>query len=94
MAGFDRFLQQRLQNTNKDSAKTFVYVFNYRGESSFTDLFMTSEDDTNWGVSHGDDMMYLFPTIKLMAPHRIMSATDLKFGAKFVQIFADFATFG
>lgn len=92
VAGFDQFLRQRLASDAQ--SETFVYVFNYNGESSFTDILINSENPTNWGASHGSDLLYLFPMIKLMAPHRIMSERDLDFGARFVKTLTDFASYG
>lgn len=93
MAGFDRFVQQRL--AKQGGADTYAYVFNYKGASSLTDMLARPEDEElNWGVSHGDDMMYMFPIIKLLAPHRIMSPMDLQFSRDFVKIFTDFAAYG
>lgn len=92
VTGFDQFVQQRLQK--KNTASTYVYVFNYHGATSFTDVLVESEEEVDWGVSHGDDSMYMFPLIKLMAPHRIMSQRDLEFGAKYVRILTDFAAYG
>lgn len=91
VAGFDQFLQQRLQK--KIKSDTFVYLLNYRGTSSFTDFLANPEEDRNWGVSHSEDMMFLFPLINLM-PHRVMSDRDLKFGRMFVKHFTDFAING
>lgn len=51
-------------------------------------------EDENFGVSHAEDVIYLFPMLKFLAPHRVMSARDLAFGKEFVQLFTDFASFG
>uniref|UniRef100_A0A1B6DY64 Carboxylic ester hydrolase n=1 Tax=Clastoptera arizonana TaxID=38151 RepID=A0A1B6DY64_9HEMI len=42
----------------KSSAPVYFYYFNYRGEKSISNLF--SHSDENFGVSHGDDILYLF----------------------------------
>ena len=91
LAGFDKFLHRRLRSA---SAQTFVYLFNYRGSSSLTDIVANTEDDTDWGVSHGDDMMYEFPIIKALAPHRVMHQKDLAFGHGFVKSLTKFAQIG
>lgn len=91
LAGFDKFLGERLRSA---TAQTFVYLFNYRGGSSFTDIMANSDQETNWGVSHAEDMLYEFPLIKNMAPHRVMYQKDIEFGQKFVRSFARFAQNG
>lgn len=92
MAGFDKFVQQRLDQGS--SSRTYAYVFNYKGSNSFAGLMVDTEDETNWGVSHGEDILYMFPFLKLIAPHRVMTREDLEFGAEYVQILTDFAITG
>lgn len=92
VAGFDKFLQRRLPGSQ---SQTYIYLFNYNGESSFTDVIQSQAvEEIKWGVSHGEDMMYLFPVIKVMAPHRTMSERDHKFRQKFVRLLTDFAAHG
>ena len=86
VSGFDKFLRKRSRN-----ATTLSYLFNYHGSSSFTDLLVNREDQIDWGVSHGEDLMYLFPIIKVLAPHRVMSNRDLEFGKRYVRMLTNFA---
>lgn len=88
MSGFDRFLQQRLTSGN---STTLAYLFNYHGVSSGADLFENPEEEINWGVTHDEPLMYLFPIIKVLAPHRIMSNRDLEFGKRYVKMLTNFA---
>lgn len=49
LSGIDQFLYNRLQY-NKNNHNTFVFLFNYRGEGSYTDYMlqrMTNTDFTN-----------------------------------------------
>lgn len=92
-AGFDRFLQQRLHQS-KGASNTYVYVFNYRGQSGFTDILVNADVETDWGVSHAEDFMYMFPVIKSLVPHRVMSNEDMAFGREYVRLLTDFAAVG
>lgn len=92
LAGFEKYLQQRL--ASQSGSKTYAYLFNYRGTSSFTDILVNSVEEENFGVSHAEDVIYLFPMLEFLAPHRVMSARDVAFGKEFVQLFTDFASFG
>lgn len=43
-------------------SSVFYYEFSYRGKTSLIETYGTKED---YGVSHTDDLMYLFPLSKL-----------------------------
>lgn len=90
LSGFDKFLKRRFRT----GGQTFVYLFNYRGTTSFTDIVSNAAEDVNWGVSHGDDLLHLFPMVKTMASHRVMAAKDLKFGARLLEGLTRFAESG
>lgn len=74
---------------------TFVYKFNYRGSSSFTDLAMKkAKEERNFGVSHIDDLLYLFPIVKNVMRTRVMSEEDHKMRKQMVKMWVNFATNG
>lgn len=78
-----------------DKATTFAYVFNYRGSSSFTDICLRhSKEEKNFGVSHIDDLLYLFPMVKKVMQTRTMSEEDHKIRKQMVKMWVNFATNG
>lgn len=77
------------------NAKTFAYLFNYRGSASFTDLSLKhSSVDMNLGVSHIDDLLYLFPIVEKVIKFRVMSEEDHKMRKHMVKMWVNFATTG
>lgn len=56
------FYQSVMLRSAKGHKPIWVYNFNYRGQYSYGDYFATTEKDINfnWGVSHCDDLLYLF----------------------------------
>lgn len=69
---------------------TFVYRFNYRGATSFTDASPNVSEDM--GVSHVDDLLYLFPMVKKVIPGRLMTDEDQKMRKHMVKMWSSFAT--
>lgn len=85
--GFFEFLRK----WNKQDNQTFVYLFNYRATSSITDIYL--KNSSNWGVSHGDDMMMIFPMTRTTTSCTL-SDDDLEFAGDFVRLLTNFAQFG
>ena len=73
----------RLHN---DNSKAFVYLyyFTYRGQTSKSNGL--SGDSNNYGVSHGDDMIYV-----LLNTTQAKSDEDLKMTSYFVQFWISYA---
>lgn len=87
-------MKNRLSSVPK-SANTFAYVFNYRGSSSFTDIaMMKSTVEHNFGVSHFDDLLYLFPTVENVFNFRLMSNEDQHMRKQMVKMWVNFAIHG
>ncbi|XP_055677261.1 juvenile hormone esterase-like [Lutzomyia longipalpis] len=57
----DAFLQSRLPENL--SSNTFLYLFNHMGDSGFVECFF-KDFEKDLGVSHLDDLIYLFPILK------------------------------
>lgn len=120
LSGLDEFLFNRFNN-NKSFGNTYVYLFNHRGDGSFTDQLMrhgydfstvndfnldyhnmndvTVKDKIygqkyNFGVSHNDNIMYLFPIVEKHLNHRVMSYNDRLVQQLMTNFFVDFAYTG
>lgn len=52
----------------------FYYYFAYRGSVSFTTIFGDPVND--YGVSHADDLQYLFPVGEQLFPNTPLSEKD------------------
>lgn len=93
LPGFVRVIRNRLATTN--SANTFAYLFNYRGSTSFTDTyFRKATVEKNLGVSHIDDLFYLFPLVEKIMNFRVMTAEDHQMRKQMVKMWVHFATMG
>lgn len=63
LIGFDEMIGHRIES----QATTYAFLFNYRGVTTFLDLVWDDpETSVNWGVSHADELTYLFPIVKSM----------------------------
>lgn len=73
-----------------------MYKFNYRGRTSFPDLQWIEKvnEVVDLGVSHLDDLLYLFPIVPNAFNRRVMSQEDLRMATEMVQLWTDFATTG
>ncbi|XP_015597090.1 esterase E4 [Cephus cinctus] len=72
----------------------YMYVFEYRG--TFSISYDITGNDTDMGVCHGDDSMYLFPRANssFAALKKNMSRTDLKMMKQLTGLWASFVTHG
>lgn len=76
------------------NAKTFVYQFSHKGESSISSYF---GDEENWyGTCHGDDLIYLFPMHKTVpfVYSAIPTEEDRALSRSMVRYWIDFAEYG
>lgn len=93
LSGFSRVMRSRVETT--DRSNTFSYLFNYRGGASFTDIFLrNSKVDVNLGVSHVDDLFYLFPVVKNIIDFRVMTTEDHQVRKQMVKMWTNFAKYG
>ncbi|XP_055700212.1 juvenile hormone esterase-like [Phlebotomus papatasi] len=90
--GFNEYLQQRLE-LFENAAPTFVYKFAHSGEGTFTDLWYGPSDE-NFGVSHVDDLLYLFPLLHKPIFQSAPSKTDIFMQETMVKLWVNFATSG
>lgn len=93
LPGFVRVIRNRLATPS--SANTFAYLFNYRGSTSFTDIyFRQSTVEKNLGVSHIDDLFYLFPLVEKIMNFRAITADDNHMRKHMVKMWTNFAMMG
>ncbi|XP_043467740.1 esterase FE4-like [Leptopilina heterotoma] len=73
--------------------KNYFYNFGYRGALSLTAL---SGDKKNYGVSHGDDILYLFPITysTITTTNKNFTGSDEKISRLMVDYWTSFATSG
>lgn len=76
---------------NSQHAPTYLMSFQYKGQHSYFDLIVPSEsrDLLESGVSHGDDLLYLFYTGVLDLDER-----DQRIATKLTRILVNFAKAG
>ncbi|XP_046629890.1 venom carboxylesterase-6-like [Neodiprion virginianus] len=83
-------LQQQL---NLAGNPQYLYTFNYLGSLSFT--FFYGGSTVEYGVAHGDDLIYLFPlesTFQIF--NKTMSSADLEMVETMVELWTSFAING
>lgn len=88
-------LLQVLRNRVKNTLHPlYFYQFNYRGTFSFSSLVTGNEID--YGVAHGDELVYLFSPSVLgkSAGDASMSENDLKVVKAMVELWTSFAATG
>lgn len=56
------------------TSPVFYYYFAYKGSVSFSSIFGDSVKD--YGVTHADDLQYLFPVGEQLFPNVILSKKD------------------
>ncbi|XP_055700201.1 juvenile hormone esterase-like [Phlebotomus papatasi] len=91
LTGVENFLQQRLQESL--SSNTYLYLFNHKGESSFSELFL-NDHESEHGVSHMDDLIYLFPVMKENFFKGVPTEIDDNIRQSIVTLWVNFAEFG
>lgn len=91
----DRIFNAGVEQAAREMAKAnsqavFLYQYGYRGEASLSAL-LAKGDNTNWGVSHGDDTGYLLKW-DLMPTGR--TATERQLGQQLISFLTTFAKTG
>ena len=89
--GFIKFLDKRFEQRQNN---TFVYIFNYRGDIAFAEILGSGSEAFDYGISHGDDLLYMCPISNIFAPHMAPSEQDEQFRDVMIQIWIDFAVLG
>lgn len=70
----------------------FYYYFAYRGSASFSSIFGDSTRD--YGVSHADDLQYLFPVGEQLFVHTTLSEKDQEMIDLMTTLWYNFANSG
>lgn len=86
--------QSVLMHAWRGHSPVWFYNFAYRGEYSYEDHFAATQEtiNFNWGVSHCDDLLYLFPSKKFFKP--LKAANDIRMSKIMVQMWTNFAING
>ncbi|KAF5277750.1 hypothetical protein FQR65_LT03730 [Abscondita terminalis] len=86
--------QSALLHAWRGHSPVWFYNFAYKGEYSYENHFAATQEtiNFNWGVSHCDDLLYLFPSKKLFKP--LESANDIRMSKIMVQMWTNFAING
>ncbi|XP_069690788.1 juvenile hormone esterase-like [Periplaneta americana] len=85
------FHRSALLHRDAGHKNVFLYHFDYRGLYSFSSVFANTS--TDYGVSHCDDLIYLFH-LPLLFGEWPPEHPDLKMSEKMIQLWTDFAKFG
>lgn len=91
MEGLDLYLRQRL--THSKSAPTFVYLYSHKGPASFTEIF-GGERETYYGVSHADELQYLFPMGRSFFYNSLPTKEDVEVRKALIELWVNFARTG
>ncbi|XP_075211792.1 juvenile hormone esterase-like isoform X2 [Lycorma delicatula] len=86
------FSQGTLSAVKQHEGTAFAYIFAHAGEFSVTQKI--SNSTFKYGVSHVDDLIYLFPLKPFVKKDNGFSETDKKVSETMVKLFTNFATYG
>ncbi|GAB0100706.1 hypothetical protein DMENIID0001_167890 [Sergentomyia squamirostris] len=90
----DRFLQFHQENDqNALDSKTYLYLFNHKGDSSFAEL-RQRDINADYGVCHSDDLIPLFPVLKEHFFSGVPTEEDDYLRKAMVSLWVNFATYG
>jgi juvenile-hormone esterase len=86
--------QTAILQSQKGHTPIWMYNFDYRGQYSYGDQFAATTNDINfnWGVSHCDDLLYLFKSPALFPD--LAKESDLKMSEALVTMWTNFAIHG
>lgn len=70
----------------------YYYLMAYKGSSSFTRIF--GDPDADYGVSHADDLQYLFPVGDQLFKDVPLTEQDLKMVDILTTLWVNFAATG
>uniref|UniRef100_A0A348G5Z4 Carboxylic ester hydrolase n=1 Tax=Odontomachus monticola TaxID=613454 RepID=A0A348G5Z4_ODOMO len=74
------------------SSPTYFYYFAYRGSASFSSIF--GDNTKDYGVSHGDDLQYLFPVGEQLFQDTPLSKDDHRMIDVMTSLWFNFASSG
>lgn len=74
------------------TSPVFYYYFAYKGSVSFSTIF--GDPVRDYGVSHADDLQYLFPVGEQLFPNTALSEEDHKIIDVMTYIWYNFANSG
>lgn len=86
----DLYLQKRI--SNEKSGPTYVYLFAHRGSASFTEIFKGGEQFL--GVSHAEELQYLFPIGKELFISALPTKDDIRIREILTELWVNFARTG
>ncbi|GJQ67385.1 hypothetical protein Trydic_g8268 [Trypoxylus dichotomus] len=86
--------QTSLLHMHKGHENVWFYYFDYKGNRTYGDVFAATENqiDFQWGVSHCDDLLYLFKSPQLF-PNAYLNSSDLAMSDLMISLFTNFATY-
>lgn len=82
-------LSGTVQSIQQHDGTLFYYMFDHRGQHSFTSYFGQT---ANLGVSHCDELIYLFTMVNLFPP--TLNETDRQVSKLMVDLWTNFAIYG
>lgn len=89
----NEYLQIRFADGNRSkTAKTLVYLFTHKGESSLTEVMGAGEK--YFGVCHTDELQYLFPFLKEFFVSTVPSKESIEIRRAMTKIWVEFAKSG
>lgn len=74
------------------TSSIFYYYFAYRGSASFSSIF--GDPTRDYGVSHADDLQYLFPVGEQLFVHITLSEKDQEMIDLMTTLWYNFANSG
>lgn len=86
----DLYLQKRIESSN--AGPTYVYLFAHKGSASFTEIFKGGE--TFYGVSHAEELQYLFPIGRELFYTAIPTKEDIQIREILTELWVNFARTG
>ncbi|KAI4466376.1 carboxylesterase [Holotrichia oblita] len=86
--------QASLLHKHKGHSNVWFYYFDYKGNQSFGEAFAATENevDFDWGVSHCDDLIYLFKNSQIF-PDFELDGKDLEVSELLLNLFTNFAKY-
>ncbi|XP_018575847.1 esterase E4-like [Anoplophora glabripennis] len=86
--------QSAVLQSTKGHQPIWFYNFDYRGLYSYGNLFSATLEDINfdWGVSHCDDLLYLFNSPGLIPP--LVAENDICVSEVIINLWTNFAIYG
>ncbi|KAF5281265.1 hypothetical protein FQA39_LY05151 [Lamprigera yunnana] len=86
--------QSALMQAWKGNSPVWFYNFEYRGAHSYEKHFASTTEkiDFDWGVSHCDDLLYLFTSKKLFTPLELFN--DYRMSKIMIELWTNFAIYG